>query len=200
MSKQLNLRNLSIKTKLLSSLLLVGILSIVVIGWQGYQSGKSSLRQSSFNQLTSVRATKARQIESYFEQIRKQVLTFSENRMIIDAMKEFKASFHTVIEANEVSESELAGMETSVRRYYEQEYLTRLNPNVDYTTGVDKYWPGEAQTTYLQYHYLSIIRIPPAQKIILNSREMAANIVRFMPGIIRLFGITLKSLVTTIFS
>ena len=48
---------------------------------------------------TSVRSTKAYQIERYFQQIRYQVLTFSEDRMVIEAVQEFKAAFHELDQA-----------------------------------------------------------------------------------------------------
>jgi len=68
---------LSIKSKLIVMLLTVSSSSILVTAYLGYRSGQSNLTDRAFSQLTSVRASKAYQIESYFKMIRNHVQTLS---------------------------------------------------------------------------------------------------------------------------
>ena len=123
-------------------------------------------RQSKFDQLLSITFAKKRNIEYYFDIIRNQIITFSEDKMILDAMKAFAAAFKT-IDVN-VSERKLAAMNHSIIEYYEHEFIPRLNDNTNQIHQVEKYIPGETKATTLQYHYISNNAHPTGQKSMLN--------------------------------
>ncbi|MEZ4764834.1 MAG: hypothetical protein R3C26_17150 [Calditrichia bacterium] len=78
---------LTMRTKLLAALLISSVF------WNGDRwniivySAENMIEQDVSNQLVSVREIKARQVENYFGFIRKQVITFSQDQMIIDAMQ-----------------------------------------------------------------------------------------------------------------
>jgi len=88
------LQNLRIRTKLLLHQALIAFPGLLLIGFLGYTTGKSALEQQVFKHLTSVRASKASQIETYFRRVRRQVEVFSENRMVVEAMRELGDGFH----------------------------------------------------------------------------------------------------------
>jgi sensor domain CHASE-containing protein len=87
-----SLRHLSIKSKLIAMLLAVSSCSILITAYLGYRSGQMNLTDRVFNQLTSVRASKAYQIESYFKTIRNHTETLSQDPSVIAAMREFDAT------------------------------------------------------------------------------------------------------------
>jgi hypothetical protein len=89
-------QQISIKSKLIVMLLAVSGCSILVIAYLDYRSGQSNLTQRvfNFNQLTSVRASKAYQIESYFKNIRNQTQTLSEDPSVIAAMEAFTQAYY----------------------------------------------------------------------------------------------------------
>ncbi len=147
-------RNMSISMKIISTSLMIGLLSLITVSWNGYVNGEEALRDLSFKALTSVRETKARQIESYFQNIRNQILTYSEDRMIVNAMKEFKSTFHRVLEDVKPGRK-LSVYETETKNYYDTQFLTRLQINVHDSITRKSYWPGEDKTTYLQYQYIA---------------------------------------------
>ncbi|XGB41866.1 MAG: hypothetical protein LVS60_16855 [Nodosilinea sp. LVE1205-7] len=91
-----SLNQLSIKSKLIIMLLAVSGLSTLITAYLGYRSGQINLTDRVFNQLTSVRASKAYQIESYFKTLRYHTQTLSENPAIISAMIEFEAAYQDV--------------------------------------------------------------------------------------------------------
>jgi hypothetical protein len=91
-----SLTQLSIKSKLIAMLLAVSSCSILVTAYIGYQSGQSNLTNRAFNQLTSVRASKAYQIESYFKTLRSHIQTLSENPSVIEAMQEFDTNYRLI--------------------------------------------------------------------------------------------------------
>ncbi len=148
-------RNMSISMKIISTSLLIGLISLISVSWNGYVNGKTALRDLSFKSLTAVRETKARQIESYFQNIRNQIFTYSEDRMIVDAMKEFKSSFHRVLEDVKPERNKLSAYETETKNYYETEFLPLLQVNVHDKKILESYWPGKDKTTYLQYQYIA---------------------------------------------
>ncbi len=147
-------KNLSIRTKLALTLLLVGILSISITGWLCYLNSKSTLEKAYTNNLTSIRETKKQQIETYFNQIRDQIITFSEDQMIVDAMKQFRTAFYSVKKNNVFANTQILHYALSVRDYYKNEYLARLNPNVINKRKFEQYSPDNDATIILQYHYI----------------------------------------------
>jgi PAS domain S-box-containing protein len=86
-------RNLSLRTKLLGALLGVGLLALLVTGWQAYRRAEAALRQASINHLTSIREERRHEIETYFENVRRDGLTLAESRDITAAMGQFKVAF-----------------------------------------------------------------------------------------------------------
>ncbi|MBI5474176.1 MAG: HAMP domain-containing protein [Ignavibacteriae bacterium] len=87
---------MTLKTKLQVALLLVAALCIIFTGWQSFRFSRSTIEAITFARLTSIRETKKQQIESYFHRIRNQIVTLAEDRMTIDATKEFIRSAHTL--------------------------------------------------------------------------------------------------------
>jgi signal transduction histidine kinase len=105
MKKTYIFTGLKLRTKLQLSFLMIGFLSIVGTGWQSYESARTTIETITFDRLTSIRETKKGQIESYFQQIRNQVLTLSEDRMIVEAVTQFIETFHQI---KSITNNELA--------------------------------------------------------------------------------------------
>lgn len=108
---------------------------------------------SKFDQLTSIRSTKKRNIEDYFNIIRNQIMTYSEDKMIVDAMKAFKSVFPSI--GKDIPEAELIKMKANVHEYYENEFLPKLNANNEEHHGVEKFWDDDPRTILMQFHYIS---------------------------------------------
>ena len=85
-----------IGVKIFLALFMTTLLALSLCGYIAFQIGSEALKKESFNKLTAIREMKANQIEDYFLQITDQVLTFSENPMVIEAMKAFDAGIHQI--------------------------------------------------------------------------------------------------------
>lgn len=94
---------MKLKTKLQVALLFVAALSILLTGWQSFQYSRNALETITFARLTAVRETKKEQIESYFRQIRNQLVTLAEDRATIEAMRAVSASSRTTTGRDAVS-------------------------------------------------------------------------------------------------
>ncbi len=83
----------SIRYKLRSLLLVLGIGTLLFTGTVAYVKYRSSLKQDAMRQLTGITRSKQFQIDSYYETIQKHAETLSADRMLIDAAREFRAAY-----------------------------------------------------------------------------------------------------------
>jgi anti-anti-sigma regulatory factor/HAMP domain-containing protein len=148
-------KNLTIRTKMLIAFVAVAVLAIGVSGFIGFTVAEDALQEESFNKLTAVREMKANQIEDYFQQIRGQVATLSEDRMILEATKAFDQGFQDIVPELDRSQEEEREANNGLRRYYSEEYLSRLIPNLGRSVSTDEFWPEDARTQLLQDLYIS---------------------------------------------
>jgi PAS domain S-box-containing protein len=146
-------KNLKIRTKILIAFSSIAIVTVGVSGLIGFTIARSALEEESFNKLTAVREMNAIQIEDYFQQLSDQVVTLSEDRMIIDAMRAFDGGLHDIDTTLSIEEAE--SIDSKLRGYYQDEFLERLIPNLLRETSVSDYLPEETRTRILQYLYLA---------------------------------------------
>jgi class 3 adenylate cyclase len=151
--------HMSIKSRLILMLLVVSLLSILVIGYLGWSSGRRALHEAIFNQLTSIRASKAYQIETYFERVFDQTATLAEDLMVVEAMRGFQDTYGDVSTWPIVPE-----WETALDAYYKEEFLPRLASSVEGTPLLEVYRPETTAATYLQYHYIATNPFPVGEK------------------------------------
>ena len=153
-------KNLKIGVKILIILSSVAIVAVGINGYIGYTAAKTSLEEESFNKLTAIREMKANQIENYFEHIRNEVITFSEDRMIIDAMKAFKEGFRKVDTELGLGEAQINDMKSKVIQFYKLNFLQSLKANLSNSQALlvdiqfSKYLPKDKNSTVLQYFYI----------------------------------------------
>jgi len=93
---QATFASLRLKTKLQLSFVLIGLLTIVLTGWQAFENARDAIESLTFDRLTSIRETKRRQIESYFQQVRNQVITLADDRTITEGIEELTAAFQSI--------------------------------------------------------------------------------------------------------
>ena len=157
------LNQLSIKSKLILMLLTVSGLSILVTAYLGYRSGQSNLTERVFSQLTSLRASKAYQIESYFKTTQNHIQVLSENPAVISAMQEL-SSAHSQLEGKALP----PGYETTLADYYRNEFLPRLAKTQQGTPVLNSFLPETAAATYLQHQYIAANPNPVGKKDLLD--------------------------------
>jgi len=166
----------NIKTKLItisSALAIIPLItSVIILESLSTNTASNALETAAENQLISIRDTKKTQIEDYFGAIRNQVLTFSNDRMIIDAMRQFKATFKKVTTDGTAGKS-INEMRTAVASYYSkdfgEEYKTQnAGKSID-TDRIIKQLDDESVA--LQYHYIKANPNPLGNKHKLDGAE-----------------------------
>jgi class 3 adenylate cyclase len=153
------MNRLSIRSKLMMMMLSVSLVSVATVAFLAFRSGERVLTESVFNHLTSVRASKAYQIESYFENVRAQVATLGEDHMIAQATERFRDAFTALDDA-----SIPPAWDESLDAYYRDEFLPRLQENVEGSPVFETYRPGRPATRYLQHQYVTSNPNPVGEK------------------------------------
>lgn len=118
---------MKLKTQLGIAFLACGILPLLVAGTICYSSARRgmstlegdaalALNASAEEQLTAIRELKKRQVNLYFEGIRKLILDLSDRPIVISGMKELSAAFHDV--KAESTTTDLTKARTELLQYY----------------------------------------------------------------------------------
>jgi PAS domain S-box-containing protein len=155
-----------IGTKLLLVTVVITTVVILVNGLYSSNSIRATVEEQSFAKLTAVREMKTQQIEDYFLQIRNQVLTLSENKMIITATSEFTQGFNQI--ESELKPSTLNQV-NSLNQYYQQEFLPKLTNIANQKTSIDDYLPQQTNSLLIQTLYIAKNKHNTGEKHLLNA-------------------------------
>ncbi len=148
------IKNLRIGSKVLLALVSVTFIAIMSIAYVSYFTAKNFLQKAIFNQLISAREIKATQIESYFDFVNLQLITFSKDQMIIDAMKLFKDTFYKLPQ-DLTGKINIEEVNLSLNNYYLNEYLPKLAQFTNQLQKPEYYQPTELSSKIAQYLYIS---------------------------------------------
>jgi len=143
------LKNAPIRWKLFLTVLMLAVPALILVGIFSYLGGKTAVERTTLEHLTSVRASKANQIERYFDQIRSLARTFAKDRMIVDAMVEFDDAHQSLLDVDLTGEQRDA-----VVSFYSEVYLPRLEDHTDAELDPATYLPVDDGDLYLQYRYI----------------------------------------------
>lgn len=142
--------NLSIKSKLLVMLLSVSAISIALVASLGYTRSYAALRESVFAHLTSVRATKAAQIEQYLADLRAELTVLGSSPGIGTVAQDFIRTYRE-LETAEVTPEQRAALEV----FYTEKFLPKLDEMVEGEPELASVFPQSNVAQYLQYYYLA---------------------------------------------
>jgi len=122
----------------------------MIIAWQGYRSAQDALNEATHNQLNTLRSAKTQQVKSYFKNIENQILGFADNRVVIEAISEFRTAFHLANRESLTDEHK-----TELENYYRKEFIPRLKERTGGESEVKNFVPKSGAAAYLQYHYMA---------------------------------------------
>jgi class 3 adenylate cyclase len=138
---------MSIQSKLLMMLLVTSVLSAAVVGAIGYQSGRSSLRESVFDRLTEIRQSQSRQLREGIGDLKNSLVIYSRGATSIEAIGAFTAGFDQ-LNAATINPAQ----QQSLVDYYTQQFAPQkaaIGEEVD----VDAVLPRTNASRYLQAYY-----------------------------------------------
>ncbi|MDY6943270.1 MAG: methyl-accepting chemotaxis protein [Pseudomonadota bacterium] len=164
---------MKLKTKLITVSIVLAIaplITAVILLWSVTTSTASdALEEAAKKQLFSIRDAKKSEIEDYFATIRNQVLTFSNDRMIIQAMREFKVAFQNIT-SDSVADQPIDEMRARVAAYYQDGFgreYQRQNAGkpIDAAALIRRL---DTESVFLQHHYVAANAHPLGSKHELN--------------------------------
>ncbi|MDH5179587.1 MAG: cache domain-containing protein, partial [Gammaproteobacteria bacterium] len=145
--------NMRVGNKVLVVFLLASLLAILSVSIISYEVSDAAMESEAFNKLTAVREIKATQIEDYFAQIRNQVSTFSESQTIVQAMRDFKRSFHTI--KSDLKITDITGSKAKVTGFYNKEFLPRYKDKTGKIASAGEFVPEDEKSLIFQSMYIA---------------------------------------------
>src|SRR5918995_2083577 len=149
--------------RLFAILILLGAVAVLVTGVLGYFRARDALEKAVFDQLTTARQTKARQVETYFRTIQAELRLLATSKMVVEAVREFRVA---------VDELDRAGVPLALRQKVGDWYVEHFVPEMRRVLGEEPnladYMPVGAAPYYLQYHYIVTNPHPPARRKLLD--------------------------------
>lgn len=166
----------NLKTKLLVAFLCVGIIPFAAMAIISLSKAESALHNQAFAQMRSMRDVKKGQVEHYLETIKNQILTFSEDEMIVEAMAQFSDAFASFQAENHIAAGDIQGLKNQLAGYYQNEFSAAYreqndgrSPTPDVSSIMGKLDPSAIA---LQYHYIKANPNPLGSK---DGLERAAD-------------------------
>jgi len=149
----------NIKKKVIMLMALTGLIPFLIFFVLSMTTMKREILKLNENRLTALKEDKKYQIERYFQQIRDQVLTMSESRMIIEAIQEFNPAFFSV-------ENELSGyLDSNKTSKLKGRYTYQLENTPGAPGDSDSRWfPRKGFSKILQSLYISENSQPIGEK------------------------------------
>ena len=143
------MKYMSIRSKLLLLMLVVGLLSASAVGLLSYNNAKTSLTNTIYDQLTALRETKKRQTENYFKDQLIAFEVFSNQQQVSGALEAFGAAFEE--QKDMPPQASVQGL----KEFYKTDYLTKLAENSEGEPVVSTYFPKSASALALQIQFIS---------------------------------------------
>ena len=169
--------NLKMKPKLIAAFIVIGLVPFAIIGLTALTKTGTEIESQAFQKLTAVREIKKSGVERYFNTIRDQVITLSEDTMVVDAMQEFTTAMKSFREENALSDEQVAAMGAELKTYYDGQFAPEYEkqndgakPDINLIFSVlDK------DTIALQYHYIQANKHPLGEKHNLDAASDASS-------------------------
>jgi len=137
----------------------------------------ATLRKEAFDKLTAVREVKRAAVERYFQTINDQIVTFSEDHMVVDVMRQFKKSFRDFRKENAFSPTDMERMRRELYTYYTGPFSTAYaKQNEGRLPNIEQYFRKlDDDSIATQYQYIRANINPLGSKHLLDRADDASS-------------------------
>ena len=122
-----------------------------LVGWQATSIAATAMEKRAFSQLVAIREIQKTQIENYFKTITKEVITYSNDGMIIDMMQQLPEPFFNYDSQTSLRDND------KIKGYYRNEFdpeYKNQNPSSSLSS-IEKYQQLNQNTKSIQHAYIS---------------------------------------------
>ncbi len=149
----------------MASFFIIAVLASTIIGYVAYRDARIALRNESFDKLTAVREMKADQIEDYLHGTEEAILLFSKDPTVIQAMIEFKKGYDLLETELNYDSTQLKQVNGRVIQYLEEEFIPRLEVNLEGNADLSKETTKDLKAQMLQDLYIAANPNPVGSKL-----------------------------------
>ena len=147
--------SLLLRTKILSLGLVIGLGSTLAVGFMAIRTSTTTFEGFQRLSLSAIRDGRKSQIEDYFVTIHEQMRNFSQNQMVVDATRDFSASFQTVAKQASTPTADSSAAVKAIHGYYNNEFQPRAaDAGLDFR-GASVYTPEGDNARVLQAWYIA---------------------------------------------
>ena len=144
----------SLRWKLLIAFFAVAIVPLIILGIVAFATASRALTSDAILSLEAIRQIKSEQVESFFHGTEAQIITFSENPVVVEAMRDFSNAAVTIKQAD-LAPEELEQQRRSITAFYQQAYAPAYEQRNDMAAPVDQFlFDVDPFSTQLQYRYI----------------------------------------------
>jgi methyl-accepting chemotaxis protein len=159
-------KNLKIKAKISITMAFLVIITTLTIGWISYDLSRQSLEDAVFGQLTSIRSTRKKSIENYFNSIENLVVSMSQDKTVTDGLTELGNAF-AALKPNEAFPDFITAKE-SLEKYYNSSLIPAISKNMGGHFDGSSIFPKSTTTIFLQAEYITNNPNPTGSKQLLD--------------------------------
>lgn len=116
------MKHLGIKGKLISAFLAASIIPLLFIGFFSYYKSSKTLEEQALSKIDAIRVTKLRALESYFEQVKNQLLVFTHSEPTKAALIKFTDSFSSFQKDSKLSDVDVLAHKAKILKYYQKDF------------------------------------------------------------------------------
>jgi PAS domain S-box-containing protein len=171
----------SYRARLQTVFLLLGLTAVVLTGWEASTNATSALQTATYDRLTAIRETRARQIERYFVDVGNHVIALSTDESTIQALEQFSATWNQVPRITE-------GQISDLRHHYAESFKDVRFPQSG-SPLLAEWFPRDDRTRALQHFFIAQNPYPIGSRLHLLSAPAAgpysAVHARFHPTLYR---------------
>jgi methyl-accepting chemotaxis protein len=131
-------------------LVALGVLSVIFISIKVVNQG---VTDSAFDHLRSAKELKKRNVEDYFSQLQKQAITFSQNPVVVSAMREMQVGFHET----DITDKDNGALNNDLLSYYQGEMGDVLDKRLGKKADLSEFIPKHPSSLKFQSLVVSLV-------------------------------------------
>ncbi|MDD4730818.1 MAG: methyl-accepting chemotaxis protein [Desulfovibrio sp.] len=143
---------MTLRRQLILFFLLAGLLPLSTVAIISEWASTDALMTQAYNQLVSVREIKRASVTAYLEQIHDQVLTLSENQMIVDGMRAANRGVNTYLSERRLEPADIEAMRRELGGYYSGAFAGEYRQRTDKDAGAARLLSGLDDTAVALQH------------------------------------------------
>jgi len=161
---------MNITTKTLIAFITVGMVPCLTLGWFSLDRYYNNITKMKFSHLTTIREIKKHKVHDYMNTLNNQILTFSENAMVVNSMKNLTEYFSTFRNENSLNKEDIIKLKDSVYKYYKIEFSNEYKKqNKGKTPNITPRFDAiDDDSIALQYYYISNNKNPLGKKDVMD--------------------------------